>query len=91
MVQRVFGRANGIEITFEHQEGDWWCATVPSNLEGEYIVDVYAEDEAGNVAYKCKMLFAICGHELQAYVLDSGYRAELKEGGYNVGCRICGG
>lgn len=81
MVQRVFGRANGIEITFEYREGDWWCATVPSNLEGEYIVDVYAEDEAGNVAHKCKMLFAICGHELRAYVLNSGYRAEMKEGG----------
>lgn len=91
MVRRVFGKANGAKIIFEHQEGDWWCVTVPSNLQGEYIVDVYAEDEAGNVAYKCKMLFAICGHELQAYVLKTGYRAEMKEGGYSIECRICGG
>lgn len=91
MVRRVFGRVNGFEVSFEHQGGDWWNVTVPSNLEGEYIVDIYAEDEAGNIARKCKMLFAICGHELRAYVLDSGYRAQLKEGGYNVGCRICGG
>lgn len=51
MVQRVFGRANDFEVIFEHQEGDWWTITVPANLEGEYIVDIYAEDEAGNVSH----------------------------------------
>lgn len=91
MVRRVFGKGNGVDIVFEYQGGERWRAIVPANLEGEYIVDVYAEDEAGNVSYKCKTLFAICGHELRAYVLDSGYQAEVKEGGYNVGCRICGG
>lgn len=91
MVRRVFGVSNGIEVIFEHQEGDRWCVTVPTTMDGEYIVDIYAEDDAGNMDHVCKMLFAICGHELQAYVLDSGYRAEMKEGGYSVGCRICGG
>lgn len=91
MVQRVFGRANEFEVIFEHQEGDWWTITVPQNLEGEYIVDIYAEDEAGNVAHICKVLFAICGHELQVHILDERYRLEVKEGGYNIGCRICGG
>lgn len=91
MVQRVFGRANESEVIFEHQEGDWWMITVPSNLEGEYIVDIYAEDEAGNVSHICKALFAICDHELQVHVMDSGYRLEVKEGGYNIGCRICAG
>ena len=91
MVQRVFGRANEFEVVFEHQEGDWWTITAPANLEGEYIVDIYAEDEAGNVSHICKALFAICGHELQIHVMDSGHRLEVREGGYNVGCRICGG
>ena len=91
MVQRVFGRANELEVIFEHQEGDWWMITVPRNMEGEYTIDVYAEDDAGNISHICKALFAISGHELRMSIPDTGYRLEVKEGGYNIGCRICTG
>lgn len=73
MVRRVFGKANSQDIIFERKEGGRWEVTVPSNLDGEYAVEVYAEDDAGNVAYVCSMVFIICGHELQVKVLDRGF------------------
>lgn len=76
MVKRVFGRANGTEISFERKGGDRWEAIVPSNLEGEYIVELYAENDAGNITYFCKSLFVVSGHELHAYVVPQGFSVD---------------
>lgn len=76
MVTRVSGKANGTEITFERKRGNRWEAIVPSNLEGEYIVELYAENDAGNRTYVCTALFAITGHALQGYVVPRGYTIE---------------
>ena len=76
MVQKVYGKANGTEVIFEYQGGDLWTITVPSNLEGEYVVELYAEDDAGNESYLCKMIFTIFGHELKAVYMDTSYFAE---------------
>lgn len=76
MITKVSGRANGAEITFEWRGGDMWEATVPSNLEGEYVVELYAENDAGGLAYMCTALFAITGHELQGHIVPRGYTIE---------------
>lgn len=76
MITRVIGKANGFDIVFTHIRGARWETTVPSNLSGEYVVEIYAENDSGNSAYVCKMLFIICGHELQAYVLENGYMGD---------------
>jgi hypothetical protein len=73
MVARVFGKANGAEIIFTRMEGDRWEITVPSNIEGEYAVELYAEDDAGNQSFACAMLFTICGHDLRVKIIDRGY------------------
>lgn len=77
MIIRVYGRANGTEITFTHAGGDIWTAQVPSNLAGEFVVDLWAENDAGQTAYVCKVLFAIHGHELQVSILDRGFSGKL--------------
>lgn len=78
MITRVIGKANGFDIIFTHIQGARWETTVPSNLSGEYVVEIFAENDSGNSAYVCKMLFIICGHELQAYVLENGYLGEIQ-------------
>lgn len=97
MVKRVYGTANGQNIIFERMEGNRWEARVPSNLSGEYAVDLYAEDMAGNISYFCKMLFVINGHRMSVRILERGYKADtsingfiagIKEGGYAVECKI---
>lgn len=99
MVRRVSGTANGVRILFERAEGNRWEARVPPNLSGEYAVDLYAEDMAGNVSYCCKMLFAISGHKMRIQILDRGYEADasiggfldgLAEGGFTIEYTICG-
>lgn len=59
MVARVFGRVDGIEVSFK-QKGNFYILEFPKKLDsGNYIVEVYAEDEAGNVSYCSTLLCAI--------------------------------
>lgn len=73
MVSRVYGKANGKTIFFTPREGDRWEATVPWTQDGEYVVELSAEDAAGNTGYLCTMLFVISGHEMQGYVVPRGF------------------
>lgn len=73
MVVEVYGKTNGIHIVFSRQVGDRWETQVPWTDDGEYIVEMYAKDDAGNVGYVCTMLFAITGHELQGYIVPRGF------------------
>ena len=78
MIVRVYGRANGAEIIFTRKEGDLWQTEVPANLEGEYIVDLWAENDAGRTSYVCRALFAISGHKLKGYRPGTGvYRGGI--------------
>ena len=52
MVTKVIGKVDGKEVVFEHAEGDLWNITVPLDLDGIYVVEVTAYDDAGNVLYK---------------------------------------
>lgn len=59
MVVRVYGSANGVDIVFTPIGDDRWECAVPKFPSGEYVVDLYAEDEAGNVGYAATMLFVV--------------------------------
>lgn len=84
MIKKVIGRNPNFEIVFVKESDDCWVATVPSNLLGEYYIDLYAYDMAGNVAYMSKALFTvdvnnICIHLLKdEYKLDSQFNDEIK-------------
>ena len=77
MVKRVYGKANNFDVTFERQEDGKWRTAIPSNLDGEVAVELYAEDMAGNLSFMCKALFVIVGHALQITLMDRGYRGEM--------------
>lgn len=87
MVSRAYGTANGLTISFERTTGDHWQATVPWEDDGEYAVELFAEDEAGNTAYLCTVLFVISGHELRGYIVPRGYAGAGGTTGYggNIG------
>lgn len=68
-VSRVFGRVDGVEVILNKVEGDRWGVPVPFDSDGEYVVEIVAEDEAGNQTYLAKMLYTvdagnICVHAL---------------------------
>ena len=50
MVVKVSGKIDGKEVIFERAEGDRWNATVPYDLDGMYVVELTAENDAGNIA-----------------------------------------
>ena len=69
-VAKVFGRVDGAEVVLE-KKGDVWSVPVPLDLDGEYVVEIMAEDDAGNLSYITKMLYTvdagtICVHKLPA-------------------------
>lgn len=95
---KLTGKIEGQQVAFElvRQEGrtSVFSAEVPSNLDGEYVVELTAEDDAGNIAFICKYLVTIdltnlCVHlmPLQDYVLvdqDPGYELEDISGAYSM-------
>jgi len=58
MIAKLNGKISGKDITF-YKEGDSWRAVVPKDLSGEYVVELWAIDEAGNIGHAAKWLFTV--------------------------------
>lgn len=59
MVVKLEGKIDGNPIIFHRKEGDWWETTIPPNINGIYIVELVATDDAGNQGYACKYIITI--------------------------------
>jgi hypothetical protein len=60
MVTRVWGKADSFELVFYPSGDSWkaWEAKVPADLEdGQYIVELYCEDDGGNTAFWTGILY----------------------------------
>lgn len=77
MVKKVIGKANDFELIFVYKEGDCWEAVTPPNIYGEYPVELWAYDSAGNVSYMATMLYIVSEHTLQAYLIPIEYAGIL--------------
>lgn len=73
MVDRVIGKANDFELVFERGEGDCWEAVAPANAYGEYPVEIWAYDTAGNISYMATMLYIVSKQTLRAYLIPMEY------------------
>ena len=74
MVKRVFGKVDGIEVNYDHSKGDWWNVPVPLDIDGEYVIEVIAEDEAGNQSFITRLLYTVKGENICVHQLPlSGY------------------
>lgn len=81
-VTRVFGRVDGAEVVMEQTQGDIWSVPVPLDQDGEYVVEIIAEDAAGNQSYMAKMLFCVDSSGLCVQVLPAPYFGELLDNVY---------
>lgn len=81
-IKRVFGTVDGAEVIMEQAEGDRWSVPVPLDQDGEYVVEIIAEDEAGNQSYMAKMLFCVDSSRLCVHVLPLPYMAMVMEDPY---------
>lgn len=50
MVARLEGKVDGRDVAFVRKHGDVWEAIVPADLDGTYIVELTAWDEAETTA-----------------------------------------
>lgn len=78
-VSKVIGTVDGVEVVLTHRDGDRWEVPVPADEDGEYVVEIMAEDEAGNRAYMAKMLFVVNRALLCAHIRPFPYYAALAE------------
>lgn len=101
-VARVYGKADNFDIEFYQDDSGQWKCAVPFDRDGEYIVGIYAVDEAGNESYVADMLFAVDTAKLcvKVKVLHANiatklrkytFAADMKKYSANViRCELCG-
>lgn len=76
MVTKVIGKANNFDIIF-NREGDVWKADVPFTQWGEYAIELWAYDDAGNVSYLFKMLYIVSKHTMEAILIPYDFAASF--------------
>lgn len=81
---RVYGTVDGIEVILQRAEGDRWSVPVPLDQDGEYAVEIIAEDEAGNRSYLARMIFLVDSGNLCVHLVPELYYAELLEPVYSA-------
>ena len=59
MTTQVWGLLGSSKIIFDRTDGNIWKVTVPFLESGEYIVALYALDDAGNQAYVATILYVV--------------------------------
>lgn len=73
MVTRVFGRAGQYDLEFAKTSEGLWTAAVPFVESCEYVIDLYAEDEAGNISYYATYLLTFDASKLQVHLVPLQY------------------
>lgn len=77
MIVKVSGKIDGKEVIFERSEGDQWNVAVPYDLDGMYVVELTAENDAGNIAYCTKMLLIVDPATLCVRLVPLDYMVEV--------------
>ena len=82
MVTRVFGKAGQYDLEFTKTPEGLWTAAVPFVESCEYVIDLYAEDDAGNVSYYATYLLTFDSSKLQVEMMPLQFVPELIGQGY---------
>lgn len=59
MVVRLEGKVQGKDVIFNRVYGDEWETIIPQSLNGVYVVELTAYDDAGNMAYTARYILTI--------------------------------
>lgn len=79
MVERVYGTVQGIEVNFPLKGGNIYFIEFPPGMSGKLIVEVYAEDKAGNVSYCNTLLCIVDSSGACIHVEKAGYYLQVIE------------
>ena len=79
MVTRVWGKADVFELVFSLSKSDHWEASVPADLEdGQYIIELYCEDDSGNMGYWTGVLYLCNADEIKVRIIADKFKIWLK-------------
>lgn len=76
-VDRVIGKTDSFEIIFDKIDNDKWTVDVPSYVVGEYIMDLYAYDDAGNLGFMATAMFTVDTTNLCFHIEILNYTADI--------------
>lgn len=82
MVVKVIGKVDSKDVIFKDMGKGRWTVTVPYDKDGEYIVEVTAYDEAGNVANATRYLLIVNVKRLTCKLIPLPYVSELLQRKY---------
>lgn len=73
-VINVWGKIDSVEVIFTPSSScpDWWNVSVPYDNDGEYICEIWAEDDAGEISYRTAILYITEGRLTTLKYID-GY------------------
>lgn len=77
MVVKLEGIINESKVIFENVGGDNWKAVIPPTLNGIYIVELVATDDAGNQGFATKYILTIDLDALCVHLKPLPYHAQL--------------
>ena len=77
MVARLEGKVDGKDVLFTKSDGDVWETTVPVDIDGTYIVELTAWDEAGNYCFMTRWLLTFDPSRLCVHLIPCPYWAEV--------------
>ena len=89
MLKRLWGVANSYVLTFAlahtYDDSSQWIANVPKDLsDGEYTVQIWAEDFAGNSTYYANLFFTIDAGKLCFCFEKINYKTDILPEKYNT-------
>lgn len=58
-IRRVWGLVDCIEVTLYETSPGEYAVKVPLDRDGEYVVEIFAENHAGNQAHIAKLLYTV--------------------------------
>ena len=89
MVVRLEGKVQGQDVIFSRVQGDEWETTVPPSLNGVYIVELTAYDDAGNMAYTAMYILTIDITSIHARVRINRIETKVRLSRFYAKVRCC--
>jgi len=78
MIDKLTGKISGQDVTF-YKVGDNFSAVIPKDLSGEYVVELWAVDTAGNLGHTSFWLFTVDPTTLDIHLTPFTFYLECVE------------
>lgn len=79
----LIGYVKGVEISFDFYPPNTYKGIIPKQVDGRYIVELRAIDEAGNISGTTDTFILIDFDKLEYKVIEESYKSILEDDKYS--------